>query len=273
MQLFSLGVRWVSFRGSVSQFLASLSQFQGLDESVSGDWWVSFRGSMSQFLAIGETVPGACVKFIYVSSPVYWHEMRIFCFYLRCAKSCLFFLLNLQISLKLGWGISFSSAWKSMMNTNLQKGVFRWSRVHNLEKFSGGKPLDPHFFIEYLWKRVCSYMLFVRWRRYVTYKSFQLLNRLLNRCPLPPPNPVQLSTGLANDAWCSFALMRYKVMYICFEFEEKTTYLIFPTSKGSINACMDLVGLGTSIKVKNHCPVSRLPDFFLYSKVVACQGA
>ena len=41
---------------------------------------------------------------------------------------------------------------------------------------------------------------------------------------------------------------------IRFEFEEKTTNLLFPTTKGSMNACIEFVGLGTSKKVKNHCP-------------------
>ena len=31
------------------------------------------------------------------------------------------------------------------------------------------------------------------------------------------------------------------------------THFIFPTTQGSINACMELVGFSTSDKVKNHC--------------------
>ena len=31
------------------------------------------------------------------------------------------------------------------------------------------------------------------------------------------------------------------------------THFIFPTTKGSMNACMELVGFNTSNKVKNHC--------------------
>ena len=52
------------------------------------------------------------------------------------------------------------------------------------------------------------------------------------------------------------ALIQYIVIivkYICFEFEGKKAYFIFPTMKGSMNACMELVGFSTSNKVKNHC--------------------
>ena len=31
------------------------------------------------------------------------------------------------------------------------------------------------------------------------------------------------------------------------------TYFVFPNNKGSINACMEIVGFSTSNKVKNHC--------------------
>ena len=34
---------------------------------------------------------------------------------------------------------------------------------------------------------------------------------------------------------------------------KKKTHFIFPIMKGSMSACMELVGNGTSNKVKNHC--------------------
>ena len=52
------------------------------------------------------------------------------------------------------------------------------------------------------------------------------------------------------------ALIQYIVIivkYIGFEFEGKKKHFIFPTMKGSMNACMELVGFSTSNKVKNHC--------------------
>ena len=66
----------------------------------------------------------------------------------------------------------------------------------------------------------------------------------------PPNNPVQLSTALANDVWYSSALILHVVKYLDFEFEEKTTYLIFPTMKGSINSGMELLGFGTSKRLR-----------------------
>ena len=45
------------------------------------------------------------------------------------------------------------------------------------------------------------------------------------------------------------ALIQYIVIYTCFEFEEENKY---PTTKGSMNACMELAGFSTSHKVKNH---------------------
>ena len=62
------------------------------------------------------------------------------------------------------------------------------------------------------------------------------------------PNPVQLSTGLGDGTWYSSALMEY----IHLKVEETTTQLISPTTKGLINAYMELVGSGFSKKVKNH---------------------
>ena len=57
------------------------------------------------------------------------------------------------------------------------------------------------------------------------------------------------------------ALIQYIVIivkYIGFEFEGKKAYFSFPTMKGSMNACMELVGFSTSNKVKNHW--SRIID-------------
>ena len=45
--------------------------------------------------------------------------------------------------------------------------------------------------------------------------------------------------GLENNA-----LIQYIVIYIYFELEEKNKY-IFPTTKSSMNACMELVGSST----------------------------
>ena len=44
-------------------------------------------------------------------------------------------------------------------------------------------------------------------------------------------------------------IIQYIVIYICFELEEKIT----PTTNGSMNACMELVGLSASNAVKKHC--------------------
>ena len=41
----------------------------------------------------------------------------------------------------------------------------------------------------------------------------------------------------------------YIVMNMCFEFEEQKKA---PTTKGSMNACTELVGFSTSNKAKNH---------------------
>jgi len=49
-----------------------------------------------------------------------------------------------------------------------------------------------------------------------------------------------------------FVLIQYIVIHISFGFEEKKGYLIFPTMKGSVNACMELVGFDFSKKVKNY---------------------
>ena len=48
------------------------------------------------------------------------------------------------------------------------------------------------------------------------------------------------------------ALKQYVAIYIYFEFEEKSGTFIFPTTKDSMNACMDLVGFSTSKNVKSH---------------------
>jgi len=48
-------------------------------------------------------------------------------------------------------------------------------------------------------------------------------------------------------------LMQFTVIYICFNYEEEKAHFIFPTTKGSMNACMELVGLNTSTRVKNRC--------------------
>ena len=60
----------------------------------------------------------------------------------------------------------------------------------------------------------------------------------------------------ANDAWYSLCTntVYYIVIivkYIGFEFEKKK-HFIFPTMKGSMNACMEFLGFSTSNKVKNH---------------------
>ena len=57
------------------------------------------------------------------------------------------------------------------------------------------------------------------------------------------------SAHVSFSAWPVCALVQYIVIYICFKYEEKST-LYFPTGKGSINACMELVGLSTSKKLR-----------------------
>ena len=61
----------------------------------------------------------------------------------------------------------------------------------------------------------------------------------------------------ANDAWynlCTNAMYSYMlyIQYMYFEFERQKTHFIFPAKKVSMNACMELVRLSTSNKVKNH---------------------
>ena len=47
------------------------------------------------------------------------------------------------------------------------------------------------------------------------------------------------------------ALTQHK-LYTCFEFEEIKVHFIFPPMKGSMNACMELVGFNIPKKGKNH---------------------
>ena len=49
------------------------------------------------------------------------------------------------------------------------------------------------------------------------------------------------------------ALVQFIVTYICFNYEGEKAHYIFPTTKGPMNACMELVGLNTYNRVKNHC--------------------
>ena len=42
-------------------------------------------------------------------------------------------------------------------------------------------------------------------------------------------------------------------LYTCDLNLKNKAYFIFPITKGSMSACMGLVGLSTSKKVKNHC--------------------
>ena len=46
---------------------------------------------------------------------------------------------------------------------------------------------------------------------------------------------------------CTFAI------YIYLEFEEIKTHFFFPTTKGSMNACIELVGFSAPKNVKNLC--------------------
>ena len=68
------------------------------------------------------------------------------------------------------------------------------------------------------------------------------------------------------------ALKQYIVIYICFEFEKSP--LSLPSTKGLMNACIKLVRLSTSNKVKNHCnKVSFLvaSDEIINIHVVKCR--
>ena len=51
----------------------------------------------------------------------------------------------------------------------------------------------------------------------------------------------------ATDAW--FILCTNKI----YTYVLKEPYLMFPITKGSVNALMKLAGFSTSNKVKNHC--------------------
>ena len=48
-----------------------------------------------------------------------------------------------------------------------------------------------------------------------------------------------------------YVLIKYFVMYTCFELEEIKAHFIISTTKGLMNACMDIVGFSTSKRVKN----------------------
>ena len=62
-------------------------------------------------------------------------------------------------------------------------------------------------------------------------------------------------------AWPVCAQIQSIAICICFEFEEKKAPFIFPTTKGSMNACMEHVGFRTSKKVKNHWVVALHETF------------
>ena len=49
------------------------------------------------------------------------------------------------------------------------------------------------------------------------------------------------------------ALIHYIIIYVRFEFEEKKAHSICPTTKGSLNSCIELAGFSSSKKIENHC--------------------
>ena len=53
-------------------------------------------------------------------------------------------------------------------------------------------------------------------------------------------------------------LIQHIVLYVCFEFEETKPISLFPTTKGSVNVYMVLVGFSTCNKVANHCPTQLI---------------
>ena len=54
------------------------------------------------------------------------------------------------------------------------------------------------------------------------------------------------------SAWLVCLVIQYIVIYLYFEFEETAGHFVLPTTKGSMNAFIELFGLSTSNKVKNH---------------------
>ena len=56
----------------------------------------------------------------------------------------------------------------------------------------------------------------------------------------------------ANDAWYSLCTNTVYSYIHVLNLKGKKAHFIFPTTKGSMNACMELVGFSTSNKVKNH---------------------
>ena len=62
-----------------------------------------------------------------------------------------------------------------------------------------------------------------------------------------------LNTVVLHASDALYSLCTNIAIYICFEFEEIKVHFIFQTTKGSMNACLELMGLSVSNKVKSHC--------------------
>ena len=58
------------------------------------------------------------------------------------------------------------------------------------------------------------------------------------------------------------------VMCICIGFEDIKQHSIFPTTKGLMNECMELVGLNTSNMVKNMCFKMKVVETPLFKKLL-----
>ena len=79
----------------------------------------------------------------------------------------------------------------------------------------------------------------------------------------------------AYDAWCTVcAIIQYFVIYLCFEFEEIKVHFIFPTTKGSMNAWMGLVGFSHKSHCSNPLPPldrSQISNLYLSSGLTLSQ--
>ena len=84
----------------------------------------------------------------------------------------------------------------------------------------------------------------------LVHRSSQLLTRL-------GPNSVVLNLDSNEPQGFSESVTgvwRREILSIKSKKKIHDTHFIFPSTKGSMNACIELVGFSTSNKVRNHCP-------------------